>query len=191
MKKFYLTLAMLSPFFGFSQVTYPESSANVFDKKHEIRLSTINLISGNSLEIGYEYLAHRNYSYGAYGHIHLGSAEQNSFGITPYFRFYFNSSQEYGAKGFFAEPMLALQKMGYSEGIYDSTNSTYIYNEKSNFNIAPGIALGWKWVNTSGFVIDIRSGVVRNLIIPNANPDGYVNFQEFMPRADVSIGYRF
>lgn len=191
MKKIFLSLVLLSPIFGFSQVTFPESSANVFDKKHELRLGAINLISGNSLEIGYEYLAHRNYSYGAYGHLHLGSAEQNSFGITPYFRFYFNSSQEYGAKGFFAEPMLALQKMGYTHSVYDQINGTSSITEKSNFNIAPGIALGWKWVNTSGFVIDIRGGVVRNLIVPESVPNGYVSFQEIMPRADFSIGYRF
>jgi len=117
----------------------------------------------------------------------IGYTEQQ-FSISPYYRFYFNKSQEYGAKGMFVEGFADFYS-GRSYNFYNYTidpyGNYYYYDRKENyFDVAAGFALGWKWVNTIGFVFEIKAGYGRNLI--KENPDAAGVF-----RGDFSLGYRF
>lgn len=108
MKKIAFIAGMLLSFSGFSQTTYPESSDLVFSKKNEVRIGAIRLLAGNSLDLGYERIIDRNQSFGANMLIGFGDNDfigytEQQFSISPYYRFYFNKSQEYGAKGMFVE----------------------------------------------------------------------------------------
>lgn len=188
MKKVVLSLLLMVSSLGFSQVLFPESSAPVFDKKHEVRISALRAITGYSLELSYEYIANKDFSYGGHVEYLTGLEKPSGFGVTPFFRMYFTSSKEYGAKGFFGEPML---------GLYNT--NVYYYNyekgdsfEKSKFALAPGVAIGWKYVNRSGFVLELKTGVMKNLLENGNSLDGYYHDNiNFMFRGDIGLGYRF
>ena len=113
MKKIAFIAGMLLSFSGFSQTTYPESSDLVFSKKNEVRIGAIRLLAGNSLDLGYERIIDRNQSFGANMLIGFGDNDfigytEQQFSISPYYRFYFNKSQEYGAKGMFVLKVLQI-----------------------------------------------------------------------------------
>lgn len=193
MKKIAFIAGMLLSLSAFSQTTYPESSDLVFSKKNEVRIGAIRLLGGNSLDLGYERIIDRNQSFGANMLIGFGDNDfigytEQQFSISPYYRFYFNKSQEYGAKGMFVEGFADFYS-GRSYNFYNYTidpyGNYYYYDRKENyFDVAAGFALGWKWVNTIGFVFEIKAGYGRNLI--KENPDAAGVF-----RGDFSLGYRF
>lgn len=194
MKKLTLACILLASFAGFAQITYPESSGAVFERKNELKIGAIHLLSGHSLDIGYEHIQDRNRGFGANLMIGFGddvADYQPIFSLSPYYRFYFNSSQEYGARGMYAEgftDFYTAKEYGYySNYIYDDNYGGYydyqLYDKKY-FEIAAGVALGWKWVNTVGFVLDIKAGYGRNLL-------GATDYRDGIFRGDVSLGYRF
>ncbi|WCM42383.1 hypothetical protein MG290_01565 [Flavobacterium sp. CBA20B-1] len=194
MKKVALMFSLLAGIIGNAQTTYPESSDMVFNKKNELRIGTIRLLTGNSFDLGYERIIDRNQSFGANMLIGFGSNQdiaytEQLFSISPYYRFYFNKSQEYGAKGMFVEGFADF----YSGRTYNYFNNytidpygNYYYYERKDdyFDVAAGFALGWKWVNTIGFVFEIKAGYGRNLMDENPNASGIF-------RGDFSVGYRF
>ncbi len=195
MKKTFLLLGLLVSTVAFSQVDYPESSANVFERKNELRLGAVRLLSGNSFDLGYERIIDRNQSFGANLLIGFGDNEfigdtEQIFSISPYYRFYFNKSQEYGARGMFVEGFADFYSGRtwnyYSYYTPDPTVGNYYYYEKKEnyFDVAAGFALGWKWVNTIGFVLELKAGYGRNLLNNNEYSSGIF-------RGDFSIGYRF
>lgn len=64
MKKSLLLLGLfMTSAAGFSQIDYPESSADVFNKNKEVRLGAIRLLLGNSLDVGFEKIIDRNQSF--------------------------------------------------------------------------------------------------------------------------------
>lgn len=194
MKKFTLVCVLISAVSARAQVAFPESSATVFEKKNEIRVGAIRLLSGHSLDIGYERIVDRNRGYGANVLIGFGSNETDynpNFSLSPYYRFYFNSSAEYGARGMYVEGFADFYSAKeydyyYEYPMYDTNGGYYYYQpyRKEYFEIAAGAALGWKWVNTVGFVLDIKAGYGRNLL-------GNSFYKSGVFRGDVSLGYRF
>lgn len=191
MRKILILFGLMATTAGFSQIDYPESSGSVFEKQHEIRLGAIRLLAGHSLDIGYERIIDRNQGYGV--NLLIGFADESEdrsegfkqiISVSPYYRFYFNKSQEYGAKGMFIEGFADFYNGKSWDTVYTSWNNTYDYfNEEKYFEIAAGLALGWKWVNTAGFIFEIKLGFGRNLL-GNAPDEGIF-------RGDFSIGYRF
>lgn len=191
--KHYLTLAFAAvSASGFAQVDYPESSGLVFDRKHEVRIGTIKLLTGNSLDLGYERVLDRNRGFGA--NLLIGFEDYNSdfnqnFSLSPYYRFYFSKSEEYGAKGMFVEGFADFytgKKYSYEDYNILPYPGNYYYEprKKTFFDIAAGVALGYKWVNTIGFVLEMKAGYGRNLLQENPNAAGIF-------RGDFSVGYRF
>lgn len=190
MKKILLLVSIAFVNFTHAQVSYPDSSSKVFAKPNEIRLDALKALFGAGLELSYERVVDTNKGFGA--HVYIGKAEDGilnqTFSVAPYFRFYFTNSEEYGAKGFFAEGFL---------DFYTGKNFNYLYyyepypgdayynaeKTKSFFDTAIGLSIGKKWVNTAGFVLQTKLGYGRNLLKENQN-DGVLKF-------DLSVGYRF
>jgi hypothetical protein len=102
------------------------------------------------------------------------------FSITPFARFYFQETQEYGAKGFFVEGFAK-----YVSGKNDIYYSGFYGYKPEKFTAgALGISLGKKWVNGSGFVLELLAGAGRTLGNSKVAPDAFF-------RGDINIGYRF
>ncbi len=107
-----------------------------------------------------------------------GSHYSEDFSLTPFARMYFLETNEFGAKGFFAESFVK-----YISGTYYLNSYQNEYSVKYNVP-SIGISLGKKWINNSGFILELLVGFGRNFGASGANPS--VNF-----RGDMNFGYRF
>ena len=179
MKKILFVLSILLSFVCQSQ----EIKKKDFNsKKHEIKLGAIKMLAGPIFEGTYEYIYSTDFSFG--GSLLLNLQNENNyaenFSITPFARFYFQETKEYGAKGFFVEGFAK-----YVSGKNNSYDYNYLnYTSKSFSAGVIGISLGKKWINRSGFVLELLGGVGRTLGNSNVAPDAVF-------RGDLNIGYRF
>lgn len=116
----------------------------------------------------------------------FSSGTNNSFILSPYYRFYFSEKKEYGAHGFFIEGFTALVsgedwRIDYNNGFINNK-----VNRESFTTGALGFGAGKKWVNHKGFVFEFMLGVGRGFSRDNLN-----NEPRFLIKGDISIGYRF
>jgi len=157
---------------------------SIFERKHEVKLGAIKMLAGPIFEGGYEYILDTNQGFGAYLLLNLDSSNEwfEDYSLTPFYRFYFQKNEQYGAKGFFVEGFSSFFIDDDEEFSFDQ-NGNIIYNDSSSFDIGLGIALGQKWVNTAGFVLEIKLGAGRNLL-GNTSNDAII-------KADFYLGYRF
>jgi hypothetical protein len=152
---------------------------SIFEKHHEVKLGLIKLLSGSIFEGTYEYVKDRNMGYGASLLVNFNPDNDyfENVSITPFFRMYFDRDEQYGAKGFFVESFLSFYSGDNNfDYIGNNTNDSY-------FDTALGFSLGQKWINSGGFIFEIKAGVGRNLL---GNATNNVIF-----KGDFSIGYRF
>jgi len=151
--------------------------------QNEIKIDFLDFIIFPALTLGYEKNRNSSTAYGATMFINfdtdLCSEWNDKFAITPYYRFYFLESQDYGGYGVFAE-------------IFTKFSSAKVENysnlkRKSYTDISPGLAVGRKWINRKGFTFELMFGVGRNLLY-----DEDVNGMNTATiRSGVSIGKRF
>lgn len=165
---------------GFSICSFgQEGTVSVLDRKHEIKVGALKLLSGPILEGTYEYIHTADFTFGSSLLFNLDKQNDypEDFSITPFARFYFQESKEYGAQGFFVE--------GFAK--YTSGRDTFNGNNDNteNYNAAAlGISLGKKWFNRTGFVFEVLIGVGRTLGNSDAAPNAIF-------RGDLNLGYRF
>jgi hypothetical protein len=182
MKKNVLLLLTIISFSSFSQENSSENVKSLSDKKHEIKVGGIKLLAGPIFEGTYEYIYSKDFTFGSSALIDFQkrNAWDENFSITPFARFYFQESKEYGAKGFFVE---GFAKIAFGENeLYQEFSSDY---KAENFTAAAlGLSIGRKWVNHSGFVLETLIGIGRTLGNSDHAPDVFF-------RGDLSLGYRF
>ncbi|MFS4418105.1 DUF3575 domain-containing protein [Maribacter sp. 2307ULW6-5] len=162
------------------------------DDKHEIKTNAFNLILFKAPQFSYEYLINEESSFGASIMFNLVETEDGSwsdepyyyerFAFTPYYRRFISSKY---ARGFFFEAFGMYNVQGDYDGDWDS-NGGITYSDETSGNLAFGIALGGKLVSKGGFLLEFYGGVGRNIITGNQN---FAN--DFVPRAGLSLGYRF
>ena len=109
----------------------------------------------------------------------------DKFVITPYYRFYFSKSEDFGSKGFFAE---VFSKFAFGEA-----------RMENYFDIAPGLAVGSKWINRKGFTFEILFGLGRNLLYDNEsekltkyfayNPNVNLTTALFFPEISITVAF--
>ena len=192
MKKILITVFVLIPFLNISQevqkveVIKSDSQIEKLNEllgQNEIKIDFLDFLLFPALTIGYEKSRNSSTAFGATMFINLngelGDDWNDKFAITPYYRFYFLESQDYGGYGVFAE-------------IFTKFSSAKIENysnlkRKSYTDISPGLAVGRKWINRKGFTFELMFGVGRNLLY-----DEDVNGMNTATiRSGVSIGKRF
>lgn len=180
MKKIFLLLCFSFSITGFCQETLVEKpkQSSIFERKHELKAGAVKLLAGTIFETTYEYIHSKNFTYG--GSILVNLDKKNDypedFSITPFARFYFQETREYGASGFFVEGF----------GKYVTGNYSYDdYAPKEKFTAgALGLSLGKKWINSSGFIFELLFGVGRTI-------GGGISTPDAVFRGDLNIGYRF
>lgn len=182
MKKIILLLAFSISGVLFSQEKPFEevkSKKSLADRKHEIKFGAVKLLSGSIFEVTYEYIQTKDFTFGSSVLVNFdqGNDYPEDFSITPFARFYFQETKEYGAKGFFVEGFGK-----FSSGVY---NQYFFNDDTEKYNAAAlGLSIGKKWINNSGFVFEILVGAGRNLGNSDIAPDATF-------RGDFNIGYRF
>ena len=192
MKKILLILFFLVPLYNISQevqkVEVVKSDTqienlNTLLGQNEIKIDFLDFIIFPALTLGYEKNRNSSTAYGATMFINfdtdLGSEWNDKFAITPYYRFYFLESQDYGGYGVFAEIFTKFSSAKI-ENYSDAKSESYT-------DISPGLAVGRKWINRKGFTFELMFGVGRNLLY-----DEDVNGMNTATiRSGVSIGKRF
>ena len=156
-------------------------------KRHSLSLDVIAGLVFPAFNPRYEYVLNKHSGIGADLNINFddenGSQILEKFSFSPYYRQYFFSKEDYGAKGFYGEGFLKF---------YTYENETYFFGDSINtnteayFETALGIGIGWKWVSNSGFFIDINGGLGRNL--------GFVddpNDRDLTGKFGVNFGWQF
>ena len=192
MKKILLILFFLFPLYIISQevqkveVVKSDTQIENLNKllgQNEIKIDFLDFIIFPALTLGYEKNRNSSTAYGATMFINfdtdLGSEWNDKFAITPYYRFYFLESQDYGGYGVFAEIFTKFSSAKI-ENYSDAKSESYT-------DISPGLAVGRKWINRKGFTFELMFGVGRNLLY-----DEDVNGMNTATiRSGVSIGKRF
>ncbi len=175
MKKI-ITLFLLATCICYAQDERPD----IFSRKHEVKVGAIKLLAGPIFEGTYEYIQNRDFTFGVslLGNLDKGNDYYEDFSVTPFARFYFQETKEFGAKGFFVEGFAK-----YSSG--RNTADDWVDEESEKYTAAAlGISLGKKWINRTGFVFEVLVGVGRTLGNSDAAPDAIF-------RGDLNLGYRF
>ena len=160
-----------------------ESKTN-YEKVHEIRLGGFKLLFAGYLDMGYEYINTPTSGLGASLFINFDdSIENETFGVSPYYRFYFGKNQEFKGERFFIELFSFFYAGEEDDSVVFQGDVIRTADGESFFDVAPGFAVGSKWINSSGFVFEIKLGIGRNLLGNSPN--------EFVGAGDFYIGYRF
>jgi hypothetical protein len=159
-------------------------------KRNELSIDVISAIAIPALNLRYEYILGHYSGVGADFFVSLeGNGDFDSysdyekFSLTPYYRQYFFSKQDYGAKGFYAEGFLKF--FTFEEMLYNSTNDTFTTD--NFFDTSIGAGIGWKWLSESGFLVDLGVGIGRNLGLPSNDNVGW----DVQPRGGLHFGWRF
>lgn len=185
MKNYKITL-LLSLFLTVSLFAQEEEEPvnlnSINNKKHEFRIDALEGLALPALDLSYEYVINKYSGVGAsvsFAFDGDNSADfPQNFSFSPFFRQYFFNKKDYGARGFFAEGLL---QFATGEGqLFDL--ETEELEDWSQFGV--GVTLGWKFVSTNGFVIDIHLGGGRYLGDTENGPGGFA-------RVGVNLGYRF
>lgn len=160
-------------------------------KKHEVSLDVVAAIAGLGINPRYEYVLGRHSGIGADLNIGIYDNEDSdnieTFSFTPYYRQYFFSKEDYGAKGFYGEGFAKIYSFETDGDVFFNNNTL---PQESFTEVALGVGIGWKWVSDSGFLIDVGFGIGRNLGIAN-DPGNLYNLPEIAGRGGVNFGWRF
>lgn len=180
MKNSLLILCLVASLTSFCQETKIEKikDTSIFERKYELKVGGIKLLAGPIFEATYEYIHSKNFTYGSSILVNLDSKNDypEDFSVSPFARFYFQETREYGASGFFVE--------GFGKILTGKTSDLF-NNVHEKFTAgALGLSLGKKWINSSGFVFELLIGAGRTI-------GGGTNAPDAVFRGDLNIGYRF
>ena len=214
-------LLFLSLFFSLSLISQEVQQVEVvkndnqisdlFDElgQNELKLDLIDILSVPAFDITYERIKDPYSSFGASLYLNAGdndSASRNwtdKLSLTPFYRFYFFNKKDYGGAGFFAEIFTKFSFGKHDVEYYnfnpDPNNPGIDYwetIEENFFDIAPGAAIGQKWINKKGWTFEITAGVGRFLLNKdeiNSSTGQEVSSgrPEALLRGGFSIGRRF
>ena len=172
--------------------------------RNELKLDLIDILSLPAFDITYERIKDPYSSFGVSLFLNVGdndSASRNwtdKFSLTPFYRFYFFNKKDYGGAGFFAEVFTKFSSGKHDIDYYNFSPGVEGYwetVEENFFDIAPGAAIGQKWVNKKGWTFQISGGVGRFLINKDENNQELGREvdslrPEFLLRGGFSIGKR-
>ena len=154
----------------------------------EFKLDFLDLLVFPALSVGYEKINDSSTAFGTTLFINLGGEDSgwnDNLAITPYYRFYFLQSEDYGGYGVFAE---VFTKFAFGDAeVYNEISNTSV--DENYFDMALGLAVGRKWINRKGFTLETLFGVGRNLFFDEESDSG--DRSAASARFNISIGKRF
>ena len=154
----------------------------------EFKLDFLDLLVFPALSVGYEKINDSSTAFGTTLFINLGGEDSDwndNLAITPYYRFYFLQSEDYGGYGVFAE---VFTKFAFGDAeVYNDISNTSV--DENYFDMALGLAVGRKWINRKGFTLETLFGVGRNLFFDEESDSG--DRSGASARFNISIGKRF
>lgn len=146
--------------------------------QQEIKLNITDALALRTLTVSYEHYATEQTSLGVSGLFNFES-ESSDFRytedtvITAFARHYFSTESLWNL---FGELFLA-----YNNGVSGNLDNNGIPIEFSDG--ALGLAVGYKYVSSGGFTVDIHGGLGRNLFTDDS--------PRVVPRIGVNVGFQF
>ena len=157
-------------------------------KRHSLSLDVIAVLIFPALNSRYEYVLNKYSSIGTDFNLNFddenGSKILEKFSFSPYYRQYFFSKEDYGAKGFYGEGFLKFYT--YEDDSRFLMEDFINTNNEVFFETAIGVGIWWKWISDSGFVIDINGGLGRNFGLVS-NPSE----RDFTGKFGINFGWQF
>ena len=156
------------------------------EKRHSLSLDVIAALGFPAFNPRYEFSLNKYSAIGADLNINFDTGDGTEiiekFSFSPYYRQYFFSKEDFGAKGFYGEGFLKFYSY--------KTDLIFLFGNGANgqtyFDAAIGVGIGWKWVSDSGFLIDLNGGLGRSLGFSD-NSDG----REFIGKFGLNFGWQF
>ncbi len=154
--------------------------------QNELSINAFNLVAFGVIEITYERIISENSTWALEGFLHpskedyIDEAYYKDFSITGKYKHFFSSTY---ARGFYVHGFGMLSSGEYETGYYYDDNLGGYYETEDYTDFAIGFGLGGKFVSTGGFLLDLSTGIGRNLFNDNA-PQVVGQFM-------VNLGYRF
>lgn len=178
MKKNLFVFALL-----FSVLSFAQENEKTFNfKRNELKGNALLLVLG-SFDVSYERLINEESSVGFA--VNLPFDKDNwdiNYTATAFYRYYFGKKP---AAGFFGEAFGMLNNV--DDWVYNYSPVEYNYQPKTLTDFALGIGLGGKWVAKNGLLLELHTGVGRNLFNNQYDDRDY----ELIGRAGITVGYRF
>ena len=154
----------------------------------EFKLDFLDLLVFPALSVGYEKINDSSTAFGTTLFINLGGEDSDwndNLAITPYYRFYFLQSEDYGGYGVFAE---VFTKFAFGDAeVYNDISNTSV--DENYFDMALGLAVGRKWINRKGFTLETLFGIGRNLFFDQDSDSS--DRAGASVRLNISVGKRF
>lgn len=171
-------------------------------RKDELKIDAFYLIFAGALNVSYERLINNESGFGVNLILSNGKELDTKFSLTPFYRFYFGKRQP--NTGFYFESFASVNTFNYDALIsggsntYDPVSGYYnysnpIFEKKTATDFALGLGLGAKWITSNGIILELNTGIGRNLLndYSSGNKDKLPTSLKILGRGGVSIGYRF
>ncbi len=171
-------------------------------RKDELKIDAFYLIFAGALNVSYERLINNESGFGVNLILSNGKEIDTKFSLTPFYRFYFGKRQP--NTGFYFESFASVNTFNYDALIsggsntYDPVSGYYnysnpIFEKKTATDFALGLGLGAKWITSNGIILELNTGIGRNLLndYSSGNKDKLPTSLKILGRGGVSIGYRF
>jgi hypothetical protein len=187
MKKIYILSALLLASAPLSAQEVSEDQGKAMNGKNEIRLDALELIVAGNLEVDYEYIINQYSGAGIAVAVNLEDGYQSDdlrWAVTPFYRQYIFNKNGFPARGLFAEGSLSLGQYHHYNYDYNAETMTYYDLDRNTTRFGAGIALGYKFVSRSRFLLELSIAAGRFL-----GGDQYADDIYF--RGGLLIGYRF
>ena len=187
MKNFFLTGLLLCYInLCYSQT---ENETGAISKRNssqnELSINAFNLVAFGIIDIAYERVINESSTWSIEGFYHpsdeeyIDDAYYKDFSLTGKYKHFFSSTY---ARGFYVHGFGMFSIGEYETGYFeDDFGGEYETEDYSDFAI--GFGLGGKFVSTGGFMLDLNTGIGRNLFNNKA--------PEIIGQFMVNLGYRF
>lgn len=162
-----------------SVIVSSQENKEIDFNRNELKGNALLLVLG-SFDFSYERILNEESGLGISVNVPFDDDNWDvNYTLTGYYRYYFGKKP---ASGFFGEAFGMLNNV--DDYVYD-TNS--YYEPKTLTDFALGIGLGGKWVTKKGLLLEINTGIGRNLFNNQYDDRDY----ELIGRIGISVGYRF
>lgn len=154
---------------------------------NELSLNAFNLVAFGILEVTYEKVIDENSTWAVEAFYHpsndtyIDEAYFKKLSLTGKYKHFFSSAY---ARGFYVHGFGMISNGDYETGsYYSNVSNEYIYETESYTDFAVGFGLGGKFVSAGGFMLDLSTGIGRNLL-SETSPTIVGQFM-------VNLGFRF
>lgn len=190
-KLFSLIILFVSPFVINAQNSSEEEPDPRVTQFNELSLGALNLVAFGVLDVSYERIINSYSSWALEGFVvaldrdgETSEAYEKDFSVTGKYKYFFRENH---ARGFYVNGLAMVSTGEYrsSYEYYYNQHDELVYTtpEQRYTDLALGFGLGVKLVSRRGFLVDLNTGIGRNLL--------HANSPTVVGQFNFNLGFRF